>query len=259
MEYNTKITIIGEGKPVALIHGMGGPKFWDIVPEKLANMYKVIIPTFPGFLPEHGRINYKDKLYVDYLESLRRHLNIDKWTLIGFSMGGRTVLNYVTKYEDKVDKIVLIDSAGIGYIGDIFKVPVIRGITSKLLYKKLENRDFEEYLLKRDFLYKDSKQCYKGEEWFHEIMKDENTRYNFCNILSKIAVPIKNWKYKLKKIKKETLIMWGEKDITTPLFLGKNLKSSIINSKIIVVKEFGHMAIVEKPDFFIGEIIRFIK
>lgn len=258
MEYHNKVVIMGEGKPIVLIHGMGGPKFWDGIYERLAKYYKVIIPTLPGYEIEHGRIKYTDELYVEYLESLRVYLKIDKWSLIGLSMGGRAVINYCVKYEGNVEKMILIDSAGIGHMGSIFKVPVLRNFMAKWFYKKILDDRFENYLVEREFVEEKSKACISGKEWFHEIIINENTRYNFCNILSKIAVPIKGWKKKLRKIKISTLIMWGAEDGTTPLKWGYELNKIITNSKIMVMEKYKHMAILERPDFFIKEIIGFI-
>lgn len=258
MKYHNKVVIIGSGKPLVLIHGMGGPKFWKGVYEKLAEYYKVIIPTMPGFEKEHGHIKYNDNLYIQYLESLRKYLGINKWSLVGLSMGGRAVLNYTINYEKNVEKMILIDSAGIGHIGSVFKVFGVRNFTAKWLYKKLLNKRFEEYLVTREFLDNESEECENGKEWFHEIMVNSNTRYNFCNILSKVAVPIKNWRKKLRKLKTDTLIMWGSDDSTTPLKWGYELNKTIVNSKIVVIEKYKHMAILEQSEFCVKQIMNFI-
>lgn len=66
MKLNNRVMIKGQGAPVVLIHGMGGTKVWETITDKLAEKYKVIIPTFPGYLSIDGIIEYTDELLEGY-------------------------------------------------------------------------------------------------------------------------------------------------------------------------------------------------
>lgn len=50
-------------------------------------------------------------IYLDDLEALRIHLKIEKWTLVGHSAGGLLAMYYAIAHPDRVDKLVLLDTA----------------------------------------------------------------------------------------------------------------------------------------------------
>jgi len=56
IDFDNRIVVKGQGNPVVLIHGISGPKVWESIVDELAKKYKVIIPTFPGYLVEDGII-----------------------------------------------------------------------------------------------------------------------------------------------------------------------------------------------------------
>lgn len=53
------------------------------------------------------------KDYADGVLELMDKLNIEKATLVGHSFGGRVAIYIAAKYPEKVEKLVLVDSAGI--------------------------------------------------------------------------------------------------------------------------------------------------
>jgi len=123
-----RIKIEGKGVPIVLVHGMGGPNIWLPVVDVLKDKFQVIVPTFPGFLKEDIDIKYSDKLYVDFLISVREFLNIEKWNVIGISMGGRTAINYSLKEINHVTSLTLIDSIGAGYMSPILRLPFMNKV-----------------------------------------------------------------------------------------------------------------------------------
>lgn len=52
-------------------------------------------------------------LMVEDMENLRRHLNIEKWTILGHSFGGIMATYYATKYPERIEKLILSSSGGI--------------------------------------------------------------------------------------------------------------------------------------------------
>lgn len=177
-----RIIIRGEGEPIVLVHGMGGPKIWEPIVDDLSINYKVIIPTLPGFLNSDGIIEYEDELYVDFLEKIRNFLNIKKWSIIGLSMGGRTAINYTLKNSDHVNKMILIDSIGLGYMSPILKIPIVKNIFPKLLYRMLSYPKNIDKLGSDDFVDKESEAFEKASMWFKNLMIEDNVRLNFSRI-----------------------------------------------------------------------------
>ena len=56
--------------------------------------------------------------------------------------------------------------------------------------------------------------------------------------------------YKLKEIDNKTLLVWGEKDTETPLYMGKRFKRGLKNSELVTLKNAGHFAFLDCPSTF---------
>jgi pimeloyl-ACP methyl ester carboxylesterase len=62
-----------------------------------------------------------------------------------------------------------------------------------------------------------------------------------------------------KFIKCKTLIVWGERDFETKLYMARKLKRLIKNSKLIIIKGAGHFSFLEKKDEFAIILDTFLK
>jgi|GEM_PF-6938235 len=111
------------------MYGAGGPSVWEPVAELPAGQAQVIVPTLPGFHPEDGVIDYSDKLYVDYLETIRHNLGIQQWAVAGLSLGGRAALNYALQHRGRVSHLIPVSSAGLHNLSNLFRVPGIREVS----------------------------------------------------------------------------------------------------------------------------------
>ena len=106
----------GDGKPLVILHGLlGSLDNWVTVSKYLAKKYKVNIID----LPNHGK-SYHTK-YFSYenmandLDSFFVENGLTKFSLLGHSMGGKLALKYVDMFEDKIDKLILVDIANKKY------------------------------------------------------------------------------------------------------------------------------------------------
>lgn len=253
-----RIKIEGQGIPVVLIHGMGGPNIWSPVVEKLKERFQVIVPTFPGFLPKDVNFTYSDELYVDFLVKIREFLKIEKWNVVGFSMGGRTSINSALKEKNHVSSLTLIDSIGVGYMSPVLKLPLIRKTFPVLINKVLSHEKSRNNLTKKDFVNQNGIACKNCIIWFNDMVENKTVRSNFAEILSSVGVRKKLWQTELSKLDIAIQILWASDDKTAPVHWGKWLKSRIPNSEFKILKGYKHMALLEKPDFFIDSIVDFV-
>ncbi len=109
--------IKGKGQPI--VHLQGGPGFSHYYMRAIADSltsYKNILIDYQGT----GRSKYKmvdstwvtpDSMVKD-VERVRKHLNIDKWTIIGQSWATHFALLYAIKYPQHSSKIILLATAG---------------------------------------------------------------------------------------------------------------------------------------------------
>ncbi|OGH29011.1 MAG: hypothetical protein A3E40_00475 [Candidatus Levybacteria bacterium RIFCSPHIGHO2_12_FULL_37_9] len=146
----------------------------------------------------------------------------NKVILIGHSNGGRIALNFAIKHPEKLEKLILIDSAGI-YRNNL----VIR--FKRMLFKSISKvgKKFSSSQKLKNILYKIvGESDYKNA---NPIMKQ--TMLNLINSDKSLS---------LNKVTVPTLIIWGENDQTTPLSDGKLMNKLIKNSKLNIVDNAKH-------------------
>ncbi len=104
--------ILGEGEPVVLVHGFGSKKeSWIAQYKPLAEHFQVIRFDNRGAgKSDRPKGEYTMEIFADDIAGLMNNLNIEKAHIIGWSLGGMIVQNFVLKYPHFVNKMVLINT-----------------------------------------------------------------------------------------------------------------------------------------------------
>ncbi len=240
---------------LVFIHGFGLNKdFWGKLPKSFSGDYRIIIPDIPGF-GESGKPDgdYDLLTQVGRFEKFIGALNLNRFSLIGFSMGGAISCEYCANNPEKVAKLILIDSYGAANVESEFDKYFRQTGTNLLLF-----RTPEEYrqLLKYSMF---KPQNVPGQ--FLKFYSDYNTGNYELNKklftgLTKYGndILIKD----LSKITAPALIIWGRDDKLIDPAAAENFHRDIKNSKIIIVDEAGHMVYAEKPENVIEAIKKFL-
>mgnify|MGYP001114284555 FL=1 len=240
----------GKGFPLILIHGfLGSSKMWEPQINFFKNHFRVITPDLPGFgksnkAKSHNSIQSIANLLMDCLEEKK----IDKFYLLGHSMGGMIVQEMAKKYGNKIVKLICYSTGPRGEMPGRF-----------------ESVDQSRENLKKKGLEITAKNIAKT--WF---VRKENAKYfDICIEAGKqtstkaaddALIAFKNWNGvdTLKNIKNETLIVWGDQDKSYNLEQIKTLEKSIKKSKLVIFKNCAHNVHLEQPDQFNNAIKNFL-
>jgi len=112
---------LGTGEPVLILSGGPGDDCDYLLPvaSEVAKYAHAILLEQRGTgrsLPPHvDKSTINLALYLEDFEALRAHLNVQRWTVIGHSAGGILAMDYAAAYPDRVDKIVLLDTAPVAF------------------------------------------------------------------------------------------------------------------------------------------------
>jgi pimeloyl-ACP methyl ester carboxylesterase len=241
---------VGKGFPFVFVHGyLGSSEMWNFQKEFFSKHYRVIIPALPGFGESHNvksldSINKMARQIIDLLDQK----NIDKFNLIGHSMGGMIVQEITKLIGDRVNKLICFATGSIGEIPGRFE-------TIDETREKLK-KDGIEFSFSR-----------VPKKWFVKGDKDKN--YYLCKKAVKdvsletadnALLAMKNWRGKenLKNIKNETLIIWGDKDTSYNFDQVDTLNKNIKNSRLEIFKDCAHNVHLEQPDQFNNLVKKFI-
>lgn len=108
---------LGEnGAPLIIIHGLyGASDNWLTIAKQLQNKFTVYIvdQRNHGQSPHTAEMNYN--VMADDIKQLMLDEKLDRVTIIGHSMGGKTAMTLALKYPELVDKLVVLDIAPKSY------------------------------------------------------------------------------------------------------------------------------------------------
>ena len=109
---------IGSGYPLVLVHGyLGSSEMWKLQKDYLHKKFRIIAPALPGFgesfnAKSLNSISLMAKFIIQQIDLK----NIDKFNLMGHSMGGMIVQEIANISGDRINKLICFAT---GPIGDI--------------------------------------------------------------------------------------------------------------------------------------------
>jgi pimeloyl-ACP methyl ester carboxylesterase len=108
----------GEGRPVLLLHGGGGPPSMGPLPSALAEDFQVIAPVHPGFAgtPRPDWYTGIDDIALSYLQLLE-HRDLRDVLVIGSSIGGWIASEMAVRERERISGTVLLNAVGIDVEG----------------------------------------------------------------------------------------------------------------------------------------------
>ena len=239
---NIYVDDIGKGFPFVFVHGyLGSSEMWCFQKNYFSKYCRVIAPALPGFGESHSVKSLKsiNDMAKNIIEMLNQK-KIDRFNLIGHSMGGMIVQEITKIIGDRVNKLICFATGSIGDIPGRFET---MDETREQLKKEGAKISFSRVPPK----------------WFVKGYKDKN--YFLCenavnNVSEETAdnalLAMKNWKGidNLKNIENETLIIWGDKDISYNFDQVDTLNKNIKNSRLEIFKGCCHNVHLEQPDKF---------
>jgi pimeloyl-ACP methyl ester carboxylesterase len=96
--------------PLVLLHGLTGhAHIWDHMAPHLAERYRVLVPDQRGHGDTSHPDSYTTQEFADDVEALRAHWGIERFTLVGLSMGGHNSIAYASQHPERVERLIIID------------------------------------------------------------------------------------------------------------------------------------------------------
>ena len=241
---------VGKGFPLVLVHGyLGSSEMWFYQKEYFSKFCRVIVPALPGFGESFKCISSDSikNMALKILEVLEEK-KIEKFNLMGHSMGGMIAQEMTKIAGSRVNKLICFATGSIGEIPGRF-----------------ETIDETREKLKKDGTKITFSRVPK--KWF--VKGDQAKNYYLCksavkNVTLETAdnalIAMKNWTGidNLKNIKNDTLIIWGNKDTSYNFSQVEILNKNIKNSSLEVFKNCAHNVHLEKTDEFNNLIKNFI-
>lgn len=106
----------GHGPAVLFVHGLLGSRHtWAAVTQRLVADHRVIAPDLFGHGDSAKPVgDYSLSAHAASLRDLLDRLEIDRVTVVGHSLGGGIAMQFAYLFPDRVDRLVLVSSGGLG-------------------------------------------------------------------------------------------------------------------------------------------------
>ncbi len=261
---------LGSGeRAVLFVHGLGGSwqNWLENIPATAAAGYRAIALDLPGF----GRSQMPAEPisitgFARAADGLCDVLGLDRVAVVGNSMGGFTAAEMALRHPDRVERLVLVDAAGISTalgrnaiserIGRLLVTGVIGGGGSaapsldKMMHL-MRRPGFVHFglgavarhptLLSRELLVEQLQSL--GSPGFDPAL-EAILSYRFVDRLGEIACP--------------TLIVQGTDDVLVPLGDAYEFERRIPQATTLILADTGHVPMFERPATFNGALLEFL-
>ena len=241
--------VTGQGIPLLLLHGWGcNTTTVASIAAGIQDLRTVYSVDFPGFgespePPEPWSVTE----YTQNLLSFMQLAGIERADVIGHSFGGRVALLLAATHPERVGKIVITGGAGL---------KPKRGMkyyTRVYLYK------LGKFMLRHGWMVKlaalfgvdlKKRAASAGSEDYRNL--SDGMKKTFVRVVNQDLRPC------LKSIRSSTLLIWGEHDGETPLWMGQTMEREIADAGIVVFEGAGHYAFLDQNARFIRVVRAFL-
>jgi 3-oxoadipate enol-lactonase len=245
----------GAGEPLVLIMGLSGDlQAWALTAPALSKHFRIITYDNRGA----GRTSAPDKPYAiagmaDDLAALLDELQIPKAHILGFSMGGYIAQEFVLKYPNRVDRLILLATAP--SIDGYGKAAVTNWINVRRSNMSREQivRFTSQFLYSPSLL--DDEARY--ERAIQNSLNNAYAQQDHAFIRQAQAVLEFNAESRLSGVKSSTLVIAGKEDILVPPRNSEKLAKLIPGAKL-EIRDGAHLGAIEFPNEYNALFLEFL-
>ncbi len=254
------LTAGASGSPVLLLHGGGIDSAgfsYKYAMEPLARSHRVFAPDWPGYgESDKPDVEHTIEFYTVFLGGLMDALQLERATLVGISLGGGAVLGFALRSPQRVEKLVLVDSYGLGdevpggrfgYL--LVHAPLASSLTRALLRRSrrvvrwsLYSAFYDRRAVTDEMVEEAYRLANQPGAWhaFSSFQRSEvgwnGLRTSFVDRLHEIKAPV--------------LIIHGANDGFVPVAWARRAHERIVGSALHVLPNCGHVTPRECPEEF---------
>jgi pimeloyl-ACP methyl ester carboxylesterase len=230
--------------PIVVLHGWGA-HIEAVAPilaalEGASDLIAVDLPGFGESDPPPETWGVAD--YARFVGEFLDELGVARAHFVGHSHGGRVSIYLATEHPERVERLLLVDAAGIRpkrtwryrrrvAVAKLGKAAAaVGGPPGKRLQERMRAR-----VASRDYL--EASEAMRGT--FRKVIAEDLTE-------------------RLPRVRASTLLVWGDRDDDTPLWMGRWMEELIPDAGLVVLEGAGHYSYADSPGQFRAVARRFL-
>ncbi len=254
--------------PVVLLHGGGidsAKIAWRHLMEPLGQTHRVYAMDFPGYGesdPPPDGTPYTTAYLIRALTAFVNTLGLERFSLVGLSMGGATALGFSLAHPQRVEQLALVGSYGIQdnapfhiWSRMALQAPPLAQRTAwwftrafrPVLWTGLSMIYFNRFALNEEVI-NDAEESVRLEifyEWLRSEITPEGCLTNYTPRLPDLDIP--------------TLLVHGQFDPSVPVKWPRRAARLIPNADLKVLPLCGHWVNREQPQRFNRIVVQFLR
>ncbi len=232
---------------IVFLHGSGLSHIvWSLTEQFFSNKnFNVLSIDLPGHGNSDGPCLDSIEKIADWLEQVFVKLNLKQLLIVGHSQGCLEILEYASKYKNRLKKLV--------FIGGSNRMPVHPD-----LIDLAKNGDSGAVKLMMKWGYEGSKKFIGGNPVEKIIQSPRDIR----EILAVDLIACNNYSNgsdAARSIDCPSLLIFGSLDKMVNLEAGKKFSSLVKNSTTHIIEGCGHMIMIEKAFEMRDKVLQFLK
>ena len=253
----------GDAVPIVLLHGTSASLHtWEGWAAALRGQRRVIRMDLPGFAltGPNASHDYSVGAYVHFVVALMNRMGVQRFVLVGNSLGGQIAWATALAVPQRVERLVLVDSAGYPFdaatqplsepIGfRLARTPGLRLVLQNLLPRGLVEQSVRD-------VYGDPTKVTPAlvDLYFDTTLRSGNRQALGLRLDQRSTDDAP----RIKELKLPTLILWGGRDrLLVPEF-GRRFARDIAGSRLVMFDDLGHVPHEEDPTRTVAEVKRFL-
>jgi len=243
--------------PVLLVHGLGSNahRDWASSIPTLARQFHVVVLDLPGFgASDAGLQGYSFASLSDALAQVLEQTAPDRRVhLVGHSLGGAVALYFANTRPDKVDRLVLVDAAGI-----LLKSVFVQHVAS-VRARSIGIAPVDRFLMGlsdrvnslRRSVFNDIDDRFDFSRW---LAQNPGVRYALLGRHTQIEAGLglveHDFTAAIRDTAAPTTVIWGRDDPVAPLRTGYLLAARMPDARLRVMDGVGHTPMEDSPAAF---------
>jgi 4,5:9,10-diseco-3-hydroxy-5,9,17-trioxoandrosta-1(10),2-diene-4-oate hydrolase len=249
---------VGQGPVVVFLHGSGNgacghSNFKGNYPALVKAGYRCILPDLIGFgySDKPADVEYPLSFFVECVQQTLAVIGVEKYTLVGNSLGGAVALGLALEHPRHVERLVLMAPGGLNDLPDYLAMPGMAAMFATFSGGAPLTFDrMKEFFIKAFVV---NPACVDDELVRErlELMKLQNPQ-----VMKTMKVP--NLTARLPEIKAPTLALWGLNENMMPESGILRLAKGLPNCRMVLVPNCGHWVMIEHRDLFNRLVVDFL-
>lgn len=249
----------GSGPVLVWLHGSGNgasgySNFKGNYPALIEAGYRCIVPDLIGFgySDKPADVEYPLSFFIECVKQTLDALGVERYTLIGNSLGGAVALGFALAHPQNIERLVLMAPGGLNELPDYLAMPGMAAMfklfgSSEPVTEERMKRFFQNaFVVNPDCV--DDALVHER----YELMKLQNPQ-----VIKTMKVP--NMTERLGEITCPVLTLWGLNENMMPDSGIMRLAKGLPNGRMVLVPQCGHWVMIEHRSLFNRMVLDFLR